>query len=78
MSPNGYAIVMHPSGEFVSPNGYAIVMHPSGEFELRYYQDVTSGLWAVITMSYSYDDIMRAFLRHREYIGGMGKEYWIS
>ncbi len=61
----------------MSPNGYAIVLDPSGQFELRYYQDVTSGLWTLITVSYSYDDIMRAFLRRREMVG-MDKEYWIS
>ena len=61
------------------PNGYAIVLDYSGQFQLRYYQDVniTSG-WIIVTMSYNYDDIMRALLSHREYNGGMGKEYWIS
>jgi len=28
-------------------------------------------------MSYSYDEIMRELIKHRELMG-MGKEYWIS
>ena len=60
------------------PNGYAIVLDPSGQFVLRYYQDVNiESIFVVITMSYSYDDIMRELIKHRELMG-MGKEYWIS
>jgi hypothetical protein len=61
------------------PNGYAIVLDYSGQFQLRYYQDVNiTSSWVMVTMSYNYDDIMRALLSHREYNSGMGKEYWIS
>jgi hypothetical protein len=60
------------------PNGYAIVLDHSGQFVLRYYQDVNiESMFMVVTMSYNYDDIMRELLRHRE-MYGMGKEYWIS
>lgn len=60
------------------PNGYAIVLDHSGQFVLRYYQDVNiESIFVVITMSYSYDDIMRELIKHRELMG-MGKEYWIS
>jgi hypothetical protein len=60
------------------PNGYAIVLDHSGQFVLRYYRDVNiTSSWVMVTMSYNYDDIMRALLRHREY-EGMDKEYWIS
>jgi hypothetical protein len=61
------------------PNGYAIVLDYSGQFQLRYYQDVNiTSSWIIVSMSYNYDDIMRALLSHREYNCGMGKEYWIS
>ncbi len=60
------------------PNGYAIVLDHSGQFVLRYYQDVNiESMWMMVAMSYNYDDIMRELLRHREMVG-MGKEYWIS
>ena len=60
------------------PNGYAIVLDYSGQFVLRYYLDVNmENCWSVVAMSYNYDDIMRELLRHREY-NGSGKEYWIS
>lgn len=60
------------------PNGYAIVLDPSGQFVLRYYQDVNiESMWVPVAMSYSYDDIMRELIKHRELMG-MGKEYWIS
>jgi hypothetical protein len=60
------------------PNGYAIVLDHSGQFVLRYYQDVNiESMFMVVTMSYNYDDIMRELLKHRE-MYGMGKEYWIS
>ena len=59
------------------PNGYAIVLDHSGQFVLRYYQDVNiENMWMMVAMSYNYDDIMRELLRHRE-MYGMGKEYWI-
>lgn len=58
--------------------GYAIVLDHSGQFVLKYYHDVNieSNCYTV-AMSYSYDEIMRALLHHRE-MQGMGKEYWIS
>lgn len=60
------------------PNGYAIVLDHTGQFVLKYYQDVNiESMFTVVTMSYNYDDIMRSLLRHREMVG-MGKEYWIS
>ena len=58
--------------------GYAIVLDYNGQFALRYYQDVNiESSFMVIAMSYTYDDIMRELLKHRE-MQGMGKEYWIS
>jgi hypothetical protein len=58
--------------------GYAIVLDHGGQFVLRYYQDVNiENIFVVITMSYSYDEIMRKLISHREMVG-MGKEYWIS
>jgi len=60
------------------PNGYAIVLDYSGQFVLRYYQDVNiESVWIPIAMSFNYDDIMRELLKHRGLLG-MGKEYWIS
>jgi len=60
------------------PNGYAIVLDHTGQFVLRYYQDVNiESMWMIVAMSYNYDDIMRELLKHRE-MYGMGKEYWIS
>jgi hypothetical protein len=60
------------------PNGYAVVLDYTGQFVLRYYQDVNiESSFMVVAMSYSYDDIMRELLKHRESFG-MGKEYWIS
>ena len=60
------------------PNGYAIVLDCTGQFVLRYYQDVNiESSFMVVAMSYNYDHIMRELLRHRESFG-MGKEYWIS
>ena len=60
------------------PNGYAIVLDNSGQFILRYYQDVNiESVWTPIAMSFNYDDIMRELLKHREMFG-TGKEYWIS
>ena len=58
--------------------GYAIVLDYTGQFVLRYYQDVNiESSFMVVAMSYSYDDIMRELLKHRD-LFGMGKEYWIS
>jgi hypothetical protein len=60
------------------PNGYAIVLDHSGQFVLRYYHDVNiESNWYTVAMSLHYDDIMRELLKHRE-MQGMGKEYWIS
>jgi hypothetical protein len=58
--------------------GYAIVVNYYGQFELRFYKDVNNdSVWTSVTMSYSYDEIMRELIKHRELMG-MGKEYWIS
>lgn len=58
--------------------GYTIALDHSGQFVLRYYQDVNiAGNYYTVAMSYSYDEIMRALLQHRE-TQGMGKEYWMS
>ena len=60
------------------PNGYAIVLDHTGQFVLRYYHDVNiESNWYTVAMSCSYDEIMRELLKHRE-MQGMGKEYWIS
>jgi hypothetical protein len=34
-------------------------------------------MFVEVAMSYSYDEIMRKLINHREMVG-MGKEYWIS
>jgi hypothetical protein len=62
----------------MDPQGYAIVLDHTGQFVLRYYQDVNiESVFVEVTMSYSYDEIMRKLIDHREHVG-MGKEYWIS
>lgn len=60
------------------PNGYAVMLDHAGQFVLKYYHDVNIvGSCYTVSMSYSYDVIMRDLLHHRE-LQGMGKEYWIS
>jgi hypothetical protein len=62
----------------MTPEGYAVVHDHSGFFSLRYYPDVNrESVYMQVTMSRSYDDIMRALLQDRE-MRGIGKEYWIS
>jgi hypothetical protein len=62
----------------MNPQGYAIVLDHLERFVLRYYQDVNiESVFVEVTMSYSYDEIMRKLISHREMVG-MGKEYWIS
>jgi hypothetical protein len=58
--------------------GYTISQDYTGQFVLKFYHDVNIETnWYIVMMSYSYDEIMRALLNHRE-SQGMGKEYWIS
>ena len=62
----------------MNPQGYAIVLDHLERFVLRYYQDVNiESMFVDVAMSYSYDEIMRKLINHREQVG-MGKEYWIS
>jgi hypothetical protein len=62
----------------MNPQGYAIVLDHLERFVLRYYQDVNNeSMFVEVAMSYSYDEIMRKLINHRELVG-MGKEYWIS
>jgi hypothetical protein len=62
----------------MDPQGYAIVLDHLERFVLRYYRDVNNeSMFVEVTMSYSYDEIMRKLIDHREMVG-MGKEYWIS
>ena len=62
----------------MNPQGYAIVLDHLERFVLRYYRDVNNeSMFVEVTMSYSYDEIMRKLIDHREMVG-MGKEYWIS
>ena len=62
----------------MNPQGYAIVLDHLERFVLRYYQNVNNeSMFVEVAMSYSYDEIMRKLINHREMVG-MGKEYWIS
>lgn len=62
----------------MDPRGYAVTKDYTGQFVLKYYPDVNiENSCYVIATSYSYDEIMRSFLHHRE-MQGVGREYWIS